>query len=439
MKKEDFLIITPRGNLTKNDFESYQLDVPFELNTKLPFLHRAQNNIEFILRFWWLYKNNHPQAILPEKVSGSDLHRIQQQLGKHYFYEDKLIHVSSQEDNNIHPQTSIILFTSGSSGGTKAVQLSKDNILANTNAVSKTLDLHLVKNQILFLPLHYSFGLLGQLVPAIELNICTYLFNHLLESKNIIPLHQDCLISGVPQHYQTLSKLFPSDKFTNITHVVSAGAYWSIQDRMDAQKLFPNAILYNNYGQTELSPRALNISSKDPAFFKGVTGRVVPGLTSKINDEGELLFKGKQVMLGYINDDNTSQERSDQWWFTGDHAKEEDGIITVLGRKDDILKINGERTSLFFINNRIKEIATVIEAITLNEIEAQQDISLMTFIVPAKNFDLQDFKKRLTEKLLPGFIPKKIFCIEQLPLLSNGKVDRQKLKSDASYRTKSVL
>ena len=100
--------------------------------------------------------------------------------------------------------------------------------------------------------------------------------------------------------------------------------------------------IYEGYGLTETSPvLSLNLQT---AIKVGSIGRPTPGTALKVADDGELLAKGPQVFPGYWNNDAATAEvlDADGWFSTGDIAEiDDDGYVTITGRKKDILVTAG--------------------------------------------------------------------------------------------------
>lgn len=416
--------------ISLREINSYQLPFSLPKNYNGIVVHKAKPTITFVQNFYYLFIKKIPQAIISENISEYDLCCIKSMIGKHCFLDNN--EITFFDDNVKHnPITSLILFTSGSSGAIKAVQLSFDNIISNVDSVINTLDLQEIESQILFLPLHYSYGLLGQLLPAIFLKKKTHLYSSLYDIKDRLSDIPTSLISGVPQHYQIMFQLFGEKKFESIKKVVSAGSFLSSEERLKVKNMFPNADIYNNYGQTELSPRALVLSSKENNFFTNATGKVVPNLEAKICEDGELAFKGKQLMLGYLGGPELNNET---WWYTGDYATVENDIYTVLGRKDDIIKVNGERHSLVSLSNKVKLYPEIDDAIIIQDECDSYNRNLIGFVILKNSYSKDNFKKFLLKTFPSSIIPKVMYSVESFPKLSSGKIDRVKIRTDLNLR-----
>lgn len=100
-------------------------------------------------------------------------------------------------------------------------------------------------------------------------------------------------------------------------------------------------IVYEGYGLTETSAAATIVPPLEPR--PGTVGRPVPGTTVRIADDGEVLIKGGVVFGAYWNDPAaTDAVLRDEWFATGDLGSlDEDGYLTITGRKKDILVTSG--------------------------------------------------------------------------------------------------
>lgn len=335
----------------------------------------------------------------------------------------------------LHPKTALILFTSGSSGQPKAVQLSLANIEANVNAVIASLDFHSVSEQFLFLPLSYSFGILGQLLPALKSGVKTKLGTSLIDLKTAFENNDvSGMLSGVPSHWETILRLKQTDSsyVKNITHIVSAGAFLTPDLRRRIHAQFPDAKIFNNYGQTEASPRVLSMNSTDPRFFSNSTGFPVSGIEAKLSTEQELLIRGPQIMLGYAGDPTGTQDKVKEGWLhTGDIAQmESDGLIEILGRKDDLIKIGGERVSIHEIESALRGLDGCEDAAVYVEEDKLYEKKISALLVfPKIPPSRREIQKYLRTYLDSTKMPKDFYRIDKVPRNGNGKLARADLRS----------
>jgi len=135
--------------------------------------------------------------------------------------------------------------------------------------------------------------------------------------------------------------------------MISGGA--ALSDMLYRFYLNIGAMVYQGYGQTESSPV---ITSNTPKNNKiGTCGQAFPGIEVKISPEGELLARGANIMRGYHHNTEATAEviDSEGWLYTGDlAAMDDEGYITITGRKKELLKTStGEFVSSVFIEQEL--------------------------------------------------------------------------------------
>lgn len=376
---------------------------------------KAEPNLEFVVKFLALLSAGKPTAIFSDAWTPIESEKRR-----------TILHGSHAS----HPDLAIILFTSGSSGQPKAVQLSRANIDANTQAVLKSLDFGRASEQTLFLPLSYSYGLLGHLVPAIQSGMTTRVIANFIEVKGIFDEGRARgMWSGVPSHWEAILSMTDPSSCQNVTHVISAGAPMGVELRRKLRGRFANAMIYNNYGQTEASPRVLSFSSAHPSFFESGVGFPVGDWRARIEADGELWLAGSQVMLGYLGDaEGTAakivSEGSERWLKTGDAASvTQDGLVSILGRKDDLFNIGGERTSRGEVEAALRQLTGVGECALLIEPHPIYGVKLAAFLVTGGiSVSRQSLVAELSRHLSPHKVPREFYLVERLPRTANGKL-----------------
>ena len=326
-----------------------------------------------------------------------------------------------------------MLFTSGSTGQMKAVQLSIKNIAANCHAVISALEFYRVRDQLLFLPLSYSFGLLGQLLPGLIAGIKTQLITQFTDIKNLLETGAvPQMWSGVPSHWVAITKmatLYP-ESAAKINAIVSAGAPLAIPLRYHLKQTFSNAIIYNNYGLTEASPRVLTYSSKDPLFLENYAGYPVGDWKVCLSEDNELLIQGNQLMLNYLGEEKSTRIKNG-WFYTGDKAEIlSSGLVAIKGRLDQIVNIGGEKVNLLDIEHQICQFEKIKEVIVLPLADELYGIRLLVCLERGI-FGTNTTEQMLTEQLKKHFLPKKlpisVQLLEKLPRNQHGKLDRKAL------------
>lgn len=150
--------------------------------------------------------------------------------------------------------------------------------------------------------------------------------------------------------------------------IVSGGA--SLQERITHVFWAAGFRIQEGYGLTETSP-VVATSNFEPNGVKiGTVGMALPGNEIKIADDGEILVKGPNVMMGYYNRPDLTAEVFDEegWFHTGDIGVFEDGYLKITDRKKEIFKTSGGKyVSPQQIENKLKESPFIENAIVIGE------------------------------------------------------------------------
>jgi amino acid adenylation domain-containing protein len=215
--------------------------------------------------------------------------------------------------------------------------------------------------------------------------------------------------------------------------------------------------LFNIYGPSETTIFS-NIKKVEPGSKLITIGKPVPGTTIIIVDEdgnlvsgtgkvGELVIGGTGVGAGYINRPELNREKfivdpfpsyRGRFYKTGDLGHwTEDGEIICMGRIDHQVKIRGQRVELGEIESKILMDEKVQYVAVLKYTEENGDDLLKAFVsikdAYKEGFDkqawIEDCRTTLSKLVASYMVPGQFIVLDQLPLNSNGKIDRNLIKS----------
>ncbi|MFH1319651.1 MAG: long-chain fatty acid--CoA ligase [Bacteroidota bacterium] len=157
----------------------------------------------------------------------------------------------------------------------------------------------------------------------------------------------------------------------NITSIGIGGA--ALQPRLERVFWAAGIKLLNMYGLTETSPIITINRSAPPDIRLGTVGAVINDVEIKIADDGEILCKGANVMLGYYKDEEATKNAIDKdgWFHTGDIGILEDGkFLKITDRKKEIFKLsNGKYVAPQVIENLFKESEYIEQLMVVGESE----------------------------------------------------------------------
>ena len=173
-------------------------------------------------------------------------------------------------------------------------------------------------------------------------------------------------------------------------------------------------------------------------FYPGTEAVVLDedGLEVDPGEEGELYLAGAQVALGYWRDpERTSAAffvppgRSGIHYKTGDRVRRPagDAPMTYLGRVDFQVKISGHRVELGEIEAVLREETGCDEVVAIGWPRTETGYAAVTAFVCAEYVDSPSIRARMLARLPSYMVPREIHPVPEMPLNSNGKVDRQVL------------
>ncbi|HEY9842106.1 MAG: class I adenylate-forming enzyme family protein [Candidatus Sericytochromatia bacterium] len=330
----------------------------------------------------------------------------------------------------LHPAPdapALVLFTSGSSGEPKGVVLSHGQILANLQAVAAGMALETPDSVGVMLPLHHSFALITQVLLTLwtggELHLMPA---HWLPGERLAYLQQQRLhrLAGVPTHFRLLLD-DEAVQLPDLRHIKVAGA--ALEPGLGQRILgaCPAATLWVGYGLTEAGPRVSAIDHHDRHFATGSAGRALPGVQLKIA-QGELLVRSPALMSGYLDQpEATAAALHDGWLATGDTACLEDGYLYILGRRDEMFLVAGEKIAPLEIEKVLLGCAGVTGAAVYGEPDPVFGHRLVALI--QGETELPALRRHARRQLPPEKRPQSWYAVNQLPLTANGKLRRKEL------------
>jgi long-chain acyl-CoA synthetase len=349
----------------------------------------------------------------------------------------KKLKIEQESEENGTPLPLILLNTSGSSGNSKFVALTHKNLESNTQSICKYLNPSKKTRTINSLPLSYSYGLSvlnttlaagGMFSISKETSYIRQEFWNSCEYYGITDF------SGVPKTYSDIIGLGLIEYMPrSICQITQAGGRLATKYQ---QKLLEYSVanrikLFIMYGQTEASARLTYLELTKDSNKIGSVGKPIPGVTLISENENfkqasELIFKGKNISLGYIDNIDKLKKRKDVnkgTLKTGDiGTMDKDGFIYIKGRVSRFCKINGKRISLDSIESSLNTLN--IEAICISD-----DIKI-TVLCPGKHDQemAKQIKKLIKETTDTPTAMIDIIMNKEIIYTDSGKVAYGKIK-----------
>ncbi len=367
--------------------------------------------------------------------------------------------------------TGVLLYTSGTTGKPKGVVLTFDNLMSNVDAITE-IKLATPQDRVLaLLPYHHVLPLSINLLMAIHIGTLIVINDELSAQaiQEALKKYKITIVVGVPRLWemihkgimtkikansmalkmfnickkvnsQTLSRIVFKKVHEglggNIRFLVSGGAKIEPSILEDFKTLGIKVL--EGYGLTETSP--IIAFNRPDDIHIGTVGTTIPGVSAKLADDGEIIVKGRNVMKGYYKKPAATQEVIDDrgWFHTGDLGKIEDGYISIVGRKKEMIVLsNGKNINPADIENEIFKGTDLIHDIAVVE----HNNHLLALVYPdfdkVKERKITNITETLKWEIIDSYNVKapayrKILEIkivkEELPKTKLGKLRRFMLK-----------
>jgi acyl-[acyl-carrier-protein]-phospholipid O-acyltransferase/long-chain-fatty-acid--[acyl-carrier-protein] ligase len=344
-----------------------------------------------------------------------------------------------------------VLFSSGSTADPKGILLSHRNLIANTESVHHLIPVNRTDTIASVLPFFHSFGFTYTLwFPLLNGASAAY-HAQPLDAKglgDLIEKTKATLLPAPPTFCQTYLRGCTRKQLASLQQVLVGSE--RLQPALAAafQEKF-GVPMREGYGATEMSPViSVNVADREGPGVKqtgtrpGTVGQTVPNVAAKVVDretgeallpgeEGLLLVKGPNRMLGYLNKaEETAGVLREGWYVTGDIVSlSEDGFIRIVDRQSRFSKIAGEMVSHSKIEEVMQGIVGSGACAVTGVADERRGEKLVAFLAVGGMTAQEVWQGMLASGLPKIWIPKldDIHVIDELPRLGTGKVDLRAL------------
>ncbi|MGA8832407.1 MAG: long-chain fatty acid--CoA ligase [Desulfomonilaceae bacterium] len=345
--------------------------------------------------------------------------------------------------------TALLLYTGGTTGVSKGVQLTNSNLSSNVQQCRAWFHAFNDGDETVVgcLPFFHSFGL------TTAMNIAVYYgYTNILipkpEPKAILESIQKfkaTYIPAVPTLYNGMINFPDLKKFdiSTIRGCFSGGAPLPLETIRKFEEL-TGAQICEGFGLTETTPVA-TINPLGGKRKPGSIGLPIPNTEAKlvdvddyhkeiteVNQPGELCIKGPQVMKGYINrPEETEIALRDGWLLTGDIAvMDEDGYFSIVDRKKDMIISGGFNIYPRDVDEVLFAHPKIVEACAIGVPDTYSGERIKAYVVlkpgeTATPIEIIDYCK---VNLVKYKVPKYVEFVSELPKSAVGKILRKELK-----------
>jgi len=406
-------------------------------------LLEAANDVETIA--WYLGALRGGHAVLlaaPDDPRGADVvdaydpDAVVGRVGDHA----SLVERRPGTAHELHPDLALLLSTSGSTGSPKLVRLSHANLDANARAIASYLHLGGEDRAITSLPLQYCYGLsvlhshlaVGAGVVCTSASVVDSCFWRAVDRHGVTNL------AGVPHTFDLLDRSgFPDRRHPTLRLLTQAGGRMAPDTVSRWAKLGLRAgfELFVMYGQTEATARMAYLPPTLAATCPDAVGVPVPGGSFRLEpvegaapDEGELVYTGPNVMLGYAESPSDLAVGATLHELrTGDIARiDDDGFVWIEGRSGDLINRGGNKVFPEAVEEVLRLSPAVDEAAVVGRPDDRLGEVPVAFLVgrPVPDAELEALCRA---HLVAYKVPAAFHWIDALPRNEVGKLLRREL------------
>lgn len=366
--------------------------------------------------------------------------------------------------------TYYIIFTSGTTGKPKGVQISHNNLLSFTNWMITDKEFATPDRPQMLAQPPYSFDLsvmywaptlaLGGTLFALPSSM-TQDFKQLFATIFSLPI---AIWTSTPSFAELamVSEDFTAQKMPKITHFYFDGEELTVKTAKKLRDRFPKARIVNAYGPTEATVALSAVAVTDemlaslkrlpigytkedsPTFVIDEAGNILPN-----GEQGEIIVSGPAVSKGYMNNPEKTAEAFFDFqglpaYHTGDlGTMTDEGLLLYGGRMDFQIKFNGYRIELEDVSQNLNKSRYIDLAVAVPRYNKDHKVQNLLAYVLLKEGVKEQFereidltkaiKEDLADIMMPYMMPSKFLYKESLPLTPNGKIDMKGLINEVNH------
>jgi fatty-acyl-CoA synthase len=339
-----------------------------------------------------------------------------------------------------------IVYTSGTESSPKGAMLTHDAVL--WQYVSCVVDAGIARDDLALhaLPLYHCAQLDVFFGPSIYVGASNVITARPVPD-NLLPLierHRVSSFFAPPTVWISLlrSPLFDTTDLSSLRKGYYGASIMPVEVLRELAARLPEVRLWNLYGQTEIAPLATMLGPDDQLRKPGSCGRAVLNVETRVVDDlmrdvspgevGEIVHRSPHLMRGYFHDDDRTAAAFEGGWFhSGDLAVVDDeGYITVVDRKKDMIKTGGENVASREVEEAIYRLPQVSEVAVIGVPHPRWVEAVVAVVVVKSGQTLTEAEVLAhcegSMAMFKG--PKRVVFAETLPKNPSGKLLKRQLR-----------
>ncbi|GAA5176091.1 long-chain fatty acid--CoA ligase [Pseudonocardia eucalypti] len=343
----------------------------------------------------------------------------------------------------------LIMYTSGTTGRPKGAVLSHGNMTWNATNHLLGFDITPAERTLAMAPLFHIGGLNGTVMPTLLHGGCAVVIRRFEPAAALEVIESQRVTSffAVPTMLDAMSRE-PGFRTRNLSALRTIGAAGAPLPLPTLRTWLDRGVtMQQAYGMTEASPGCTVLDAADavrkvgsagkPMFFTDLRVVRPDGADAEVDEVGEVLVQGPNVMAGYWNDpEQTAQALTDGWYRTGDAGSlDADGYLFIHDRYQDMIISGGENVYPAEVESALLELPGVVEVAVIGVPDPRWGEVGLAVIVPGEGApaDAEALRDALRERLAGFKIPRHVRFVPELPKTATGKIRKPDLRD--RYRT----
>jgi fatty-acyl-CoA synthase len=339
-----------------------------------------------------------------------------------------------------------IVYTSGTESLPKGAMQTHDGVISQY--VSCVVDAHIAGDDLILhaLPLYHCAQLDVFFGPAIYVG-ATNIITAKPTPENLLPLIETFRITSFfapPTVWIALlrSPLFDATDLSSLAKGYYGASIMPVEVLRELAARLPEVRLWNLYGQTEIAPLATMLAPADQMRKLGSAGRPVLNVETRVVDIemrdvkpgeiGEIVHRSPHLMIGYFRDEERTAAAFEGGWFhSGDLAViDEEGYITVVDRKKDMIKTGGENVASREVEEALYQMPAISEIAVIGVPHPRWvEAVVAVVVVKAGHATTEGEVLAYAHNKLAAFkAPKRVLFVASLPKNPSGKLLKRQLR-----------
>ncbi len=339
-----------------------------------------------------------------------------------------------------------IVYTSGTESTPKGAMLTHDAVLWQYVSCVINAEIAEEDRALHALPLYHCAQLDVFFGPAIYIGSSNVITSKPVPDNllALIEKHQITSFFAPPTVWIALlrSPAFDAAKLKSLVKGYYGASIMPVEVLKELAARLPAVRLWNLYGQTEIAPLATMLAPEDQLRKPGSCGKAVLNVETRVvNDAlqdvavgevGEIVHRSPHLMLGYFNDpERTAASFDGDWFHSGDLAViDDEGYLTVVDRKKDMIKTGGENVASREVEEMIYRLPAVSEVAVIGLPDAKWVEAVTAVIVVKAGQQLTEAEvlAHCNEHMATFKSPKRVVFTDALPKNPSGKLLKRELR-----------